>query len=450
MKPERTPDKARGAIAVCYRPIDQLKLDPRNPRLHSRRQVRQIARSIEAFGFNVPVLVNADLKVVAGHGRVLACQELGWSEVPTICLDHLTAAQANAFMIADNQLTLNSAWDERLLGQQLQELAALDLDFSLEATGLEMGEIDLRIEGLAEPEDNDPADTVPEPPDGPPVSQPGDIWLLGRHRVFCGSALEPSAYESLMAGDHAQIVFTDPPYNVPIDGHASGLGAIRHRDFAMASGEMTEAEFTGFLTTACKLLAKHSSPGSLHYLCIDWRHLGELMAAGRAAYGERKNLCVWVKHNAGMGFLYRSQHELILVFKNGRGRHRNNVQLGQFGRSRTNVWQYPALNNFGRASDEGHLLSLHPTVKPVRLVADAILDCSARGDIVLDGFLGSGSTVIAAERTGRRCYGLELDPIYVDTTIRRWQAFTRERARHAVTGRYFDDMAAVKEAGHGG
>src|SRR5215831_1321220 len=236
MKPERTPDKARGAIAVCYRPIDQLKLDPRNPRLHSRRQVRQIARSIEAFGFNVPILVNGDLKVIAGHGRVLASRDLGWSEVPTICLEHLTTAQANAFMIADNQLTLNSAWDERLLGQQLQELAALDLDFSLEATGLEMGEIDLRIEGLAEPEHNDPADTVPEPPDGPPVSQPGDIWLLGRHRVFCGSALEQSAYDSLMAGDQAQVVFTDPPYNVPIDGHASLLGAIRHRDFAMASG----------------------------------------------------------------------------------------------------------------------------------------------------------------------------------------------------------------------
>ena len=241
------------------------------------------------------------------------------------------------------------------------------------------------------------------------------------------------------------MVFTDPPYNVPIDGHASGLGAIHHRPFPMASGEMDKAAFTAFLSQACRNLAAFSADGSIHFICMDWRHLDELLAAGRDAYGELKNLCVWVKDNGGMGSLYRSQHELVFVFKHGRNGHRNNVQLGQFGRNRSNVWHYPGVNSFARCGEEGNLLALHPTVKPVAMVADAILDCSARGDIVLDAFLGSGTTVIAAERTGRRCYGLELDPAYVDTIIRRWQALTGGSARHAASGRSFDDLAREAE-----
>jgi DNA modification methylase len=242
------------------------------------------------------------------------------------------------------------------------------------------------------------------------------------------------------------MIFTDPPYNVPIDGHASGLGAIRHRPFPMASGEMNEAEYTAFLAQACRNLAAFSADGSIHFVCMDWRHLDELMAAGREAYGELKNVCVWVKDNAGMGSLYRSQHEFVLVFKHGRGSHHNNVQLGQFGRNRSNVWRYPGVNSFARCGEEGNLLALHPTVKPVAMVADAMLDCSARGEIVLDAFLGSGTTVIAAERTGRRCYGLELDPAYVDTIIRRWQTLTGGSARHAVSGRSFDHLVAQAEA----
>jgi DNA modification methylase len=281
---------------------------------------------------------------------------------------------------------------------------------------------------------------------GPLVSRLGDLWLLGRHRLLCGSALDTGAFTALMGEERAAAIFTDPPYNVQIDGHASGLGAVHHRPFPMASGEMNKAEFTAFLVRALCNLVAFSTAGSLHYICMDWRHLGESLAAGREAYGELKNLCVWAKDNAGMGSLYRSQHELILVFKQNATAHRNNIQLGQFGRNRSNVWRYPGANSFARCSEEGNLLALHPTVKPVALVADAILDCTERGGIVLDACLGSGTTLIAAERIGRRCCGMELDPGYVDTTIRRWQRLTGGSARHAASDRSFDDLAREAEA----
>jgi DNA modification methylase len=438
-------------LNIIYRRIEEIKPDPVNPRRHSNKQIRQIADSIKAFGFNVPILIDRERKIVGGHGRWLACHLLGLTEVPTLCLDHLTAAQARAFMIADNRLTEISSWDDQLLAQQLKDLSLIGLDFSIEVIGFEMGEIDLRIASLEDPpEDNDPGDVLPELPASPPLSGAGDIWLLGRHRILCGSALDAADFAALMGEERAAMVFTDPPYNVRIDGHASGLGAIHHRQFPMASGEMDRAQFTTFLTQACQKLAAYSVEGSLHYVCMDWRHLEELLAAGRAAYGELKNVCVWVKDNGGMGSLYRSRHELVLVFKHGRKEHRNNVQLGHFGRSRSNVWNYPGANSFARCGEEGNLLALHPTVKPVAMVADAVLDCSARGDIVLDAFLGSGTTVIAAERTGRRCYGIELDPGYIDTIIRRWQALTGGSARHAVSGRSFDDLACEAEANNAG
>ena len=447
-RPEGTNGTDR-PLSIIYRNITDLKLDPGNPRLHSPKQIRQIARSIEVFGFNVPVLINAEMQIVAGHGRVLACKLLGINEVPTICLEHLTPAQVRAFMIADNRLTENSVWDDHLLAEQLKGLSELDLNFSLEATGFEMGEIDVMIEGLASgvTGDEDPADALPTSSASAPVSQPIDLWALDRHRVFCGDALSVASYTTLMGSQKAAMVFIDPPYNVPIDGHASGLGSIRHENFAMASGEMSEAEFTDFLAGACTLLAAHSLDGAIHFVCMDWRHMGELLGAGRHAYGELKNLCVWAKDNTGMGSLYRSQHELIFVFKSGKGPHRNNVQLGQFGRYRSNVWHYPGANSFSRTTDEGNLLAMHPTVKPVAMVADAIMDCSARGDIVLDAFLGSGTTVIAAERTGRVCFGLELDPRYVDTLIRRWQAFTGKSAIHATSGRSFNEIEKENASG---
>jgi DNA modification methylase len=433
---------------IVYRRIDTLRPDPANPRRHSKKQIRQIAESIKVFGFNVPILIDGNDQTIAGHGRLLAACTLGMTDVPTVCLDHLAPAQARAFMIADNKLTENATWDDRLLAQQLKDLSLLGLDFSLEITGFEMGEIDLRIASFEDTPapDDDPADVLPEPPAGPSVSKMGDLWLLGRHRLLCGSALDTLAFTALMGGERAPMVFSDPPYNVEIDGHTSGLGAIHHRPFPMASGEMDKAEFTAFLAQSCRNLAAFSAAGSLHYICMDWRHLDELLAAGAEAYGELKNLCVWVKDNAGMGSLYRSQHELVLVFKQRGGAHRNNVQLGQFGRNRSNVWHYPGANSFARCGTEGNLLALHPTVKPVALVADAILDCTERGDIVLDGFLGSGTTMIAAERTGRRCYGVELDPVFVDAATRRWEVLTGGKARHAASGSYFDDLAGEAEA----
>jgi DNA modification methylase len=297
-------------------------------------------------------------------------------------------------LIADNRLTENSVWDDRLLAQQLKDLSLLGLDFDIEVTGFEMGEIDLRIASLDEPWEpsDDPADALPEATTGPPVSQFGDLWRLGGHRALCRNAVDTVAFAALMGGDRAAMGFTDPPYNVEIDGHVGGRGAIHHRPFPMASGEMDGPQFTGFLRAALRNLADFSDDGSLRYVCMDWRHVDEVMAAGREVHAELKNLCVWVKDNAGMGSLYRSQHELVFVFKHGRSSHRNNVQLGGFGRNRSNVWRYPGVNSFARSGAEGNLLALHPTVKPVALVADAILDCSARGDIVLDAFLGSGTT----------------------------------------------------------
>jgi DNA modification methylase len=442
--------KNKRGLRIELVPINRLKLDPRNPRLHSPRQIAQIAGSIRAFGFNVPILIDRDENVLAGHGRVAAALKRGLRELPVIRLEHLTAAQARAFAIADNRLSEISTWDDRLLGEILRDLAAVELDFGLEATGFSMGEIDLRIEGLSVSAENgpDPADQLPDIADQPPISRSGDLWQLGRHRILCGDALEPGSFDALLQSVRAQIIFTDPPYNVPITGFVSGKGRVRHREFPMASGEMTRARFAGFLTTVLQLLARHSTAGSLHFLCIDWRHQFELLTAAEAVYSELKNLCVWVKDNAGMGSLYRSQHELIFVFKNGKAPHRNNVELGQHGRNRTNVWHYPHVGNFGRIGEEGNLAALHPTVKPVGLIADAILDCSARGDVVLDPFLGSGSTLIAAERVGRLCYGIELDPLYVDTAIRRWQHFTGERAVHAAARKRFDDLAA-EEGCHG-
>jgi DNA modification methylase len=436
-------------LAIIYQPIDRLKPNPSNARTHSKRQIQKIAASMREFGVNCPILIDGEGNVISGHGRLLACRQLGLGEVPTISLEHLTPAQVAAFTLADNKLAQLADWDNALLGEQLRLLSEMNLDFSLELTGFEIPEIDALIE---EPEGTDRADEVAVLVQGPVVSRPGDLWLLDRHRIHCGSALDEEAYRVLMGEDRAPVVFTDPPYNVPIEGHVSGLGKIHHREFAMASGEMDATAFTDFLTRACALLASYSRDGTFHYLCIDWRHVFELLSAGKKVYSELKNSCVWTKDNAGMGSLYRSQHELVLVFKNGRGQHRNNVQLGKHGRHRSNVWNYPCARSFSRSSEEGNLLALHPTVKPVRLVADALLDCTARGEIVLDGFLGSGTTLIAAERVGRTCYALEIEPLYVDTAIRRWQADTGSRAIHAETGHTFEETRhmPVEPASRGG
>ena len=244
-----------------------------------------------------------------------------------------------------------------------------------------------------------------------------------------------------MGRDQAAMVFADPPYNVSIKS-IQGRSKIKHGDFAMACGEMSKAQFTAFLTETLGHAAEYSADGSIHFICMDWRHMEEMLGAGNAVYTQLKNLVVWNKTNAGQGSFYRSQHELIFAYKNGEGAHTNNFELGQHGRNRTNVWTYPGVNTFraGRMDE----LTLHPTVKPVALVADAMRDCSRRGDIVLDPFIGSGTTILAAERVGRRAYGLELDPLYVDAALRRWQRFTKADAVLKGSRKTFDEIAEAR------
>ncbi len=442
----RTPNPADPRrLRVKEQAIASLALRRNNPRTHSEKQIRQIAASIETFGFTNPVLIDSSNTVVAGHGRVRAAKQLGLDTVPTIQLEHLTQEQVRAYVIADNKLAEGAAWDRDLLAIELQGLAEIDLDFDLEVTGFETAEIDLLIGEAAEGDKPDPADaTAGLDSDLPTVSRPGDLWQIGPHRLLCANALDAPAYARLLGNQKAQMVFVDPPYNVPIDGHVSGLGRKRHAEFAMASGEMSETEFTAFLATALDHHAAHSSEGALHFVCMDWRHAGELLAASRSIYSECKNLCVWVKTNAGMGSLYRSQHELVFVFKVGISPHVNNVALGRHGRTRSNVWRYAGVNSFGALRDEA--LAMHPTVKPVRLVADAILDCSRRGDRVLDGFAGSGTTLLAAERTERIGYGLEIEPRYVDAALRRLAEHAGLEAVHVESGRSFDEVATARKS----
>jgi DNA modification methylase len=433
-------------LSVEYRSLALLKPDPENPRHHSKKQIRQIARSIATLGFNVPVLIDGQGQLIAGHGRFQAAQLLGMTEVPTIKLEHMTEAQRCAFMIADNRLTEKSVWDQRLLGEQLKELSLLDLDFSLEVTGFELDEINLTIEGHAPAsrEKDDPADTIFESGTKPQVTEAGDLWNLNRHRVYCGDARDDAAYSVLMQSKHAMAVFCSPPCNDRIRGYLPSFGKNPHLE--SASARMSDGEFTTFLAEVLALLARNSTDGALQYIGIDWRHMPELLAAAHRAYSAFKDLCIWVKDTASQGPLYRSQHELVFVFKSGKGAHRSNIQRGRRGRHRTNVWEYRCVNSSAPMTDENNRPDLHSTVKPVGLIADAILDCTARGDVVLDPFVGSGTTVIAAERTGRICFGLELDPRALDTTIRRWQAFTRQSAIQESTGRTFDE---IEEENHG-
>ena len=429
-------------VAIVYRPIGELKLNPKNPRLHNEKQIEQIAHSIEVFGPIVPILTDGNGQILAGHGRLLAGLRLGLKEFPTISVEHLTDEQAKAFAIADNRLTHNSAWDKPLLVEQLKFLSQVELDFSLEVTGFEVGEIDVMLDGItpAFEGEADPADEMPEVKKRTPISKSGDLWLLGPHRVYCGDALNVSSYAALTEGRQAAMVFTDPPLNVTMSGRAPGLGAIQHNNCQTASGETTVSEFTDFLAKAFHLQNIHSRGGALHYIFTGWQHMQEVLVAGKQAYTELTSLCVWVKDTGDMGSLYRSTHELVFVFKNGTDRHLNNVQPCPFGTHRTNVWNYPVVNSFSRSTEGGNLLELHPTVKPVALFADAVLDCSARGEIVLDPFLGSGTTVIAAERTGRVCYGIEIDPLHVDTAVRRWHGLTGHTALHANSGRTFNEL----------
>lgn len=429
-------------IQIQYRSVNDLALDPRNPRQHSQQQVNQIADSIREFGFIMPVVVDDNRQVVIGHARVLAAKKLSMPRIPVVEIRHLSKAQLKALRITDNRLAQHAHWDERLLGENFVELKELDFEFDLSITGFTLPEIDLKLQDLHESKPEHVDEEV-DAATGVAVCETGDVWQLGEHRLFCGDATTETAFDLLMKETCADVVFVDPPYNVPVEGHVSGKGKVRHREFAQGVGELSRDEFIGFLAKTCGLLAKHSKDGAIHFVCMDWRHTDELLTAGRDAYFELKNIAVWVKSNPGMGSLYRSQHELVFVFKSGTGRHTNNIELGKHGRNRSNVWHFDSASVQARKGN--NLLALHPTAKPVELVMDALLDCSRRGGIVLDSFLGSGTTLLAAERTGRICYGIELDALYVDTAIRRWQNLTGGDAVRMSDGKLFRDIEAEKE-----
>lgn len=443
--------------------FDKLKLEliqpgdaqphPDNPRKHSCKQIKQIAKSIETFGFWFPVLINSQSRLIAGHGRIEAAKLLGLTEVPAVRADDLTDAQARALMIADNRLTENSDWDEQLLGQNLKVLSDLELDFDLDVIGFDYGEIENRILQIevVDDEEADGADDLPQVDQLQPVCKAGDVWRLGEHRLICGDATQAETYQALLGDERASMVFTDPPYNLS----ARAIGRVcdsEHGNFAMASGEMTPEEFTGFLGSVMKLLCQYSLAGAIHYLFMDYRHAPEMLTAGLKHYSAFKNLCVWVKDRPGMGTFYRSQHELVFVFKHGDAPHQNNFELGQFGRTRSNVWHFPGVKQFDAKDgdpDGDEALKLHPTVKPVKLIEEALLDCSRRGEIVVDPFLGSGSTLVACEKTQRRCFGIELEPRYADVTLNRWQAWTDGEAVHETSGMTYKQLLVTRSNSEG-
>src|SRR6266851_1615600 len=403
-------------LAVTYRALADLIPDPRNARTHPKRQIDQIRASIAAFGFTNPILADPEGNVIAGHGRLQAARGMGLVEVPVITLPGLSEAQKRALRIADNKIALNAGWDLEILQLELSELASLDVDIDPTLTGFSTGEIDVILTSAGDPDD----EVIPPVP-ATPRTKPGDIWILGDHRVGCGDGRDDGFLQRVI-GDAARVdaAFLDPPYNVRIGGHAVSAGS--HREFAMASGEMSEVEFRSFLADTLGAAARLSRDGAVHFVCMDWRHMDSVSAVGSTVYGERLNLCIWNKSNAGMGSLYRSEHELVFVYRVGTAPHLNMVDLGRHGRNRTNVWDYASVNSLRGNRRED--LALHPTVKPTGLVADAIQDVTRRGDLVLDIFLGSGTPLLAADRTGRCFRGLDIDPAYVDVAIERWSART--------------------------
>jgi DNA modification methylase len=414
-------------------PASDLKPHPQNARTHSPKQIGHIVKSMKAYGWTNPILIDEHLNVLAGHGRLEAAKRLGITSLPTISLRHMTAAQKRAYIIADNRLSETAgSWDRKLLALEHQEIRLLDPEFDLTSTGFELDDIEIMLEnGLEGCED-----AVPEPDrTAAAVSRVGDIWNLGDHRLLCGDALQRESFEALLGAEKAQMVITDAPYNVPINGHVAGKG--RHREFVMASGEMTPAQFGAFLKSAFANLIAFSIDGSIHYLFMDWRHLAEMLE-GVSGYTEFKNLICWNKQSAGMGSFYRSKHELIFVMKNGTSAHLNNFGLGEKGRHRTNVWDYPGLS--GWTPSRNSELAMHPTVKPVAMIVDALKDCSRKSGIVLDCFAGSGTTVIAAEQTGRRARAIELDPAYVDVIVQRWETATGKKAALAGTDLTYEQV----------
>ena len=440
-----TPDLPRDVAWIVERiPVRHLKPARGNARTHSKKQVQEIANSMARFGNINPVIADSHGNIIAGHARFSAVKLLGLAHVPVIRLHHLTETEIRAYRLADNKLAQKSGWDREILSAELEELEAVlpEIGLDLSITGFEPAEVDAIKEDLAA-DQTQSDDECPELEDRA-VARKGDLFILGNHRLIAGDARDEATYRRLMQSQSATMAFLDPPYNVRIKGHVGGRGRIQHQEFLQASGEMSSEQFINFLGDTLGLCARHTADGGISYITIDWRHSGELLKAGAAVYDELKNICVWVKTTPGQGSFYRSQHEFVFVYKKGKAAHLNTFELGQHGRTRTNVWNYPGANSFraGRMDD----LRMHPTVKPLAMVVDAMKDCSQRGSIILDAFAGSGTTIVAAEQVGRRAFCIEIDPRHVEVAVRRWQKVTGKDAILESSGQTFDELEALRSA----
>ena len=424
-------------------PIADLHSAERNARDHGPSQIDALADSVTAFGIINPVIIDGRNRIIAGHGRVEAAKLAGKTSIATLRVTHLNESEARPYAIADNRTAERSTWDERALALELQDLRIVAPELDLSLSGFEHPKIELKIASLNQSSWSD-LDHVPDNEEAEePITRPGDIWIFteGEHRMACGDSTSPETIGSLMGSDVVDVIATDYPYNLEAQEY-SGKGKHIHESFGMAAGEMSPAQFTDFLTSSGEAVLPYLRSGALVYGFMDWRHIADLLAAGDRLRFELKNLVVWDKGKGGMGSLYRSAHELIAVFKHGKGPHTNNVMLGKHGRDRHNIWRYAGMNRFGGARDRA--LAIHATVKPVEMLCDLLLDASNHGDVVFDGFGGSGSTLIAAHKMGRRARLVELDPKYCDTAIRRFiNAFGSEPVEQS-SGAPFSEVIAQR------
>jgi DNA modification methylase len=431
-------------LQIAYLPPARLRASATNARTHSKKQLKQIARSIERFGFVNPVLISDDSEIIAGHGRVEAAKMLGLKEVPAVRLSNLSPAERRAYVITDNRLAELAGWDRDLLASELKGLLELQFD-DIELTGFSLGEIDPLLDEAAEKKAQKPGrqDELPANSlQGPAVARTGDLWVMGPHRLLCGDAADPTSYQFLLEGKQADAVLIDPRFNIAIEGAGSGRG--RDSDAALASGELPEGQFIALATAFLQRSRENTKDGAILFVFTDWQHLYGLMTASREVGLALKDVVVWAKGGAAGAAkrsIYRCGHELVLVFKNGDASHTNTFAPGQHGR--TNVWEYGALGG----STEN--LAPHPTAKPTALVADAIRDVTQRDAIVLDPFAGTGTTIIAAEKTGRHGRAIERDPRSCDLIIRRWQQYTGNAARLAGSDLTFAEVEASRLTGQG-
>lgn len=428
-------------------PIELVRPYPLNARTHDERNISVIMASMRQFKFRNPILIDADNMVVAGHGRLEAAKRLGMKAIPALRITDLTSDELRAYRIADNRSAELAGWDDQIIAIELQHLSKIDVAFSVELTGFSHAEVDVRIDNAATSVNGDgdeAADEIPELQELP-ISRPGDLFVMGPHRLLCGSALDSSCYERLLNDEKAILICQDPPWNIAVKD-ISGSGSKKHREFIMASGEMTDSEFRNFILTELQCNLAFAAPGAVFQVFIDWRGVEKVITAGVSLGLEHFGICIWNKGHGSFGSPWRSAHEMIVCFRVPGAPIKDRVKMGHYGRVRNNVWTVPGMGSFGKGRKEA--LEAHPTSKPIQILTEAIRDVTDRGDIVVDGFSGSGSCLIAAHKTGRVFRGLELDPLYVDTIVRRWQKYTDEEAILEGDGRTFAELEEERGAGN--